>query len=206
MDTHERLRQLLNERGWTEYRLAKNCGLSESTIANIYRRNTVPSLATLEAICKCAAFSYLAAHGDVPVGDVNHPLYKRKAQTVPLGGMGGIALIKLFKNMPPYIRADAAARIGHPDRSVLPLRSQAYGDAPARLGEFNGVGKQIAPNECQQLRVRLDPDILLNLRVDLQLLFFPHLFKGKQALTQLLSQIVRTGIRVNRLIFQLVEL
>ena len=46
MDTHERLRQLLNERGWTEYRLAKNCGLSESTIANIYRRNTVPSLAT----------------------------------------------------------------------------------------------------------------------------------------------------------------
>lgn len=42
MDTHERLRQLLNERGWTEYRLAKNCGLSESTIANIYRRNTVP--------------------------------------------------------------------------------------------------------------------------------------------------------------------
>ena len=47
MDTHERLRQLLNERGWTEYRLAKNCGLSESTIGN-----TVPSLATLEAICK----------------------------------------------------------------------------------------------------------------------------------------------------------
>ena len=52
MDTHERLRQLLNERGWTEYRLAKNCGLSESTIANIFRRNTVPSIATLETICK----------------------------------------------------------------------------------------------------------------------------------------------------------
>ncbi len=51
MDTHERLRQLLNERGWTEYRLAKNCGLSESTIANIFRRNTVPSIATLETIC-----------------------------------------------------------------------------------------------------------------------------------------------------------
>ena len=52
MDTHERLRQLLVERGWTEYRLAKNCGLSESTIANIYRRNSVPSVATLETICK----------------------------------------------------------------------------------------------------------------------------------------------------------
>ena len=52
MNTHERLRQLLDERGWTEYRLAKNCGLSESTIANIYRRNTVPSITTLETICK----------------------------------------------------------------------------------------------------------------------------------------------------------
>jgi len=52
MDTHERLRRLLNERGWTEYRLSKNCGLSESTLSNIFRRNTVPSIATLETICK----------------------------------------------------------------------------------------------------------------------------------------------------------
>lgn len=51
MDVHARLRRLLNERGWTEYRLAKNSGLSESTIANIFKRNTVPSLPTLEAIC-----------------------------------------------------------------------------------------------------------------------------------------------------------
>ena len=50
MDTHERLRQLLNERGWSEYKLAKRCGLSESTVANIFRRNTVPSIATLETI------------------------------------------------------------------------------------------------------------------------------------------------------------
>ena len=51
MDTNERLRRLLEERGWTEYRLAKKCGLSQSTIANIYRRNTVPSITTLEVIC-----------------------------------------------------------------------------------------------------------------------------------------------------------
>ena len=52
MDTHERLRQLLNERGWTEYRLAKNCGLSESTIANIYRRNTVVKSNMVYTLCK----------------------------------------------------------------------------------------------------------------------------------------------------------
>lgn len=51
MDTHERLRQLMRERGWSEYRLSKECGLSESTLANIFRRNTVPSISTLESIC-----------------------------------------------------------------------------------------------------------------------------------------------------------
>ena len=52
MDTHERLRQLLRERGWTEYKLSKECGLAQSTIGNVFRRNTVPSVATLETICR----------------------------------------------------------------------------------------------------------------------------------------------------------
>ena len=52
MDIHSRLQQLLEERGWTRYRLAKECGLSEATIANIFKRGNVPSIATLETICK----------------------------------------------------------------------------------------------------------------------------------------------------------
>ena len=52
MDTHARLQQLLRERGWTEYKLSKECGLAQSTIGNIFRRNTVPSVATLETICR----------------------------------------------------------------------------------------------------------------------------------------------------------
>lgn len=51
LNTHERLRKLLAERGWTEYRLAKEAKLSESTIMNIFRRNATPSIPTLEAIC-----------------------------------------------------------------------------------------------------------------------------------------------------------
>lgn len=54
MDTHSKLRQLMSERGWTAYRMAKESGLSESTLANIFKRNTVPSISTLEAVC--AAF------------------------------------------------------------------------------------------------------------------------------------------------------
>lgn len=52
MDVHEKLQYLLDERGWTKYQLARKCGLSDATIANIFRRNTIPSIPTLEAICQ----------------------------------------------------------------------------------------------------------------------------------------------------------
>lgn len=52
MDTLERLRRLQKQRGWTDYRLARESGLSDSTIINIYRRNALPSIPTLEAICQ----------------------------------------------------------------------------------------------------------------------------------------------------------
>lgn len=67
MNIHERLRQLLNARGWTEYRLSKNSGLSESTLSNIFKRNTMPSIATLEAICNGfgITLSQFFAEGDM---------------------------------------------------------------------------------------------------------------------------------------------
>ena len=51
MDVHERLRQLLKERKWTKKKLAQMCGLSKSTLSNIYCRNAVPSITTLKTIC-----------------------------------------------------------------------------------------------------------------------------------------------------------
>ena len=51
MGIHARLRQLLRERGWPEYKPSRKCGLAQSTIGNLFRRNTRPSLATLAAIC-----------------------------------------------------------------------------------------------------------------------------------------------------------
>lgn len=52
MDANEKIKLLLDQRGWTAYRLSKNCGLSENTIRNMLKRNSVPSISTLEAICK----------------------------------------------------------------------------------------------------------------------------------------------------------
>lgn len=41
----------MDERQWSEYRLAKEAGLSQSTISNLFRRHNAPSIATLESIC-----------------------------------------------------------------------------------------------------------------------------------------------------------
>lgn len=51
MDVIKRIDDIMNELGWSYYKLANESGLSSSTISNIYRRHTVPSIATLEAIC-----------------------------------------------------------------------------------------------------------------------------------------------------------
>ncbi len=51
MDVIKRIDILMKERNWSDYKLSVESGLSSSTIANIHRRNTVPSISTLEAIC-----------------------------------------------------------------------------------------------------------------------------------------------------------
>ncbi len=52
INTQERIRRMMDERGWSEYRLAKECGVSQSTISNIFNRNYQPSISSLESICR----------------------------------------------------------------------------------------------------------------------------------------------------------
>ena len=52
MDTQKRIRHLMEERGWTDYRLAKESGLSHSTVTNMFNRTNAPTLPTLEAVCR----------------------------------------------------------------------------------------------------------------------------------------------------------
>jgi transcriptional regulator with XRE-family HTH domain len=39
------------QRNWTEYTLAKNAGITQSTISTWYRRQLQPSVASIEKIC-----------------------------------------------------------------------------------------------------------------------------------------------------------
>ena len=51
VEAQKRIRKLMNERGWTDYRLAKEANLSHSTVSNMFNRNNAPTLPTLEAVC-----------------------------------------------------------------------------------------------------------------------------------------------------------
>ncbi|MBO4305680.1 MAG: helix-turn-helix domain-containing protein [Clostridia bacterium] len=57
MDIRERLLELQRQRGWSDYKIAKEAGLSPNTVSNIYRRGNTPSLVTLEALCKAFGIS-----------------------------------------------------------------------------------------------------------------------------------------------------
>lgn len=51
MDTKTRIKQLMDERGWTIYELSKRSGLAQTTISNMWKRNTEPTIPSLRAMC-----------------------------------------------------------------------------------------------------------------------------------------------------------
>ena len=69
LDTILRLRELMNSRGWSEYRLAKESKLSMSTISNIFHRGSIPSIPTLETLCNTFGISLgqFFSDGDEPI-------------------------------------------------------------------------------------------------------------------------------------------
>ena len=76
MDVTTKINQILSQRGWSAYRLSKESGLSESTIANIIKRNAIPSVDTLEAICNGMGITLSQFFADGELIEVTpiHPL------------------------------------------------------------------------------------------------------------------------------------
>lgn len=99
MDTHARLQQLLRERGWTEYKLSKECGLAQSTIGNIFRRNTVPSVATLETICKAFGITMSQFFAETDMVELSPYMKEFFERSVFLTMNQKIAVIQMLKAM-----------------------------------------------------------------------------------------------------------
>jgi len=69
MDILGRIKQLLDDRDWSMYKLSKASGVAQSTLSNMFSRNNVPSIGTLEDICKGfgITLSQFFATGSEPV-------------------------------------------------------------------------------------------------------------------------------------------
>ena len=52
MDIQKRIYELMEVRGWTTYALAEHAGLTQSTVAHTVSKGKIPTIATLEKICK----------------------------------------------------------------------------------------------------------------------------------------------------------
>ena len=51
MEVLEKIEKLRKEKGWSINYLALESGLTQSTLNNLYSRNTEPKISTLRAIC-----------------------------------------------------------------------------------------------------------------------------------------------------------
>ncbi|HIS36403.1 TPA: helix-turn-helix transcriptional regulator [Candidatus Scatousia excrementigallinarum] len=51
MNVVQKIRQLQNERNWTDYRLAQEANISQSSLATLFSRQTPPKLEMLQSIC-----------------------------------------------------------------------------------------------------------------------------------------------------------
>ncbi len=51
IDVLARITYLREQKRWSEYQLAEQSGLTQSTISSWYRKNIVPSIPSLEKVC-----------------------------------------------------------------------------------------------------------------------------------------------------------
>ncbi len=51
MDVLKKINKLRLDRGWSVYRLSVESEISQSTLTNMFNRETLPSITTLECLC-----------------------------------------------------------------------------------------------------------------------------------------------------------
>ena len=77
MDLTARILELLAERGWSKYQLAKEEQLSQSTISSLIIRGNTPTISTIESCCKAFGIT-LAEFFNADLRDTEQTLEERR--------------------------------------------------------------------------------------------------------------------------------
>ena len=77
MDLTARILELLAERGWSKYQLAKEAQLSQSTISSLIIRGNTPTISTIESCCKAFGIT-LAEFFNADLRDKEQTLEERR--------------------------------------------------------------------------------------------------------------------------------
>jgi transcriptional regulator with XRE-family HTH domain len=101
MDVLRRILELRERRGWTEWKLAEESGLQQSTISSWYQKGLLPKIPSLERICAAFDISlseFFAGDEDsVPLTPEQRELL---ANWSALSGRQQELLLDLIKNIP----------------------------------------------------------------------------------------------------------
>ncbi|MCL2170860.1 MAG: helix-turn-helix transcriptional regulator [Defluviitaleaceae bacterium] len=102
MDALDRIRKLRDDRGWSNYRLAKKAGISEGALNNLFRLNHQPTIPTLEAICRGfnISLSHFFSKNNEAI-DLNAEQREMLDIWSMLNEEQRVALIELMKKMNP---------------------------------------------------------------------------------------------------------
>ena len=65
MDVLRKINRMRLDRGWSIYRLSVESGISQSTLTNMFNRETLPSITTLECLCNAFGVTVSAFFDDV---------------------------------------------------------------------------------------------------------------------------------------------
>lgn len=101
MDILKRIYELRIRRGWTEWKLAQETGLKQSSISDWYSKNQLPKIPSLEKICNAFGITmaqFFCGEGDsvVLTPDQREMLENWSA----LSSNQKQAVLSLLKNMP----------------------------------------------------------------------------------------------------------
>ena len=99
MDVLRKINKMRLDRGWSVYRLSVESGISQSTLTNMFNRETLPSITTLECLCHAfgiAISDFFAEPTDAQPTNDEQELFALYQQLSEDGKKGLLTLLREF--------------------------------------------------------------------------------------------------------------